>query len=64
MDSKPLTLPNRNLLNVVMAGANVAALVLFMATDSFTLGVGCLAATTVLSFVQVCTVLRCLWILD
>eukprot|EP00026_Physarum_polycephalum_P007398 Phypoly_transcript_07458.p1 GENE.Phypoly_transcript_07458~~Phypoly_transcript_07458.p1 ORF type:complete len:269 (+),score=57.25 Phypoly_transcript_07458:1-807(+) len=35
-----------------MAGANVGALLLFMSTNSFTLGVGCLAATTVLSFVQ------------
>jgi len=52
MDSKPLTLPNRNMLNVIMAAANVGALVLFMGTNSFTIGVGCLAATTILSFVQ------------
>lgn len=54
MDSKPLSLPNRNQLNLAMAAANVGALILFMSTNSFTIGVGCLAATTVLSFVQVC----------
>lgn len=52
MDSKPLQLPNRNMLNLAMAGANVAALILFMGTNSFTIGVGCLAATTALAFVQ------------
>jgi NAD(P) transhydrogenase len=52
MDSKPLMLANRNMLNLAMAAANVGALVLFMGTNSFTIGVGCLAATTVLSFVQ------------
>lgn len=54
MDSKPLSLPNKNLLNVAMAGANVVAMALFMGSSSFTLGTACLAATTVLSFAQAC----------
>lgn len=53
MDSKPLSLPNRNMLNVIMAAANVGSMALFMGTNSFVIGAGCLAATTVLSFVQV-----------
>lgn len=50
MDSKPMNLPNRNMLNLAMAGVNAAALVLFMSTNSFAIGTGCLAATTIVSF--------------
>lgn len=52
LNSKPLMLPNRNMLNVGMAAANGLALVTYMATNSYGVGMTCLAATTVLSFAQ------------
>jgi len=52
LNSKPLMLPNRNMLNVIMAGANAATMVVYMATGNYTLGMTCLAATTALSFAQ------------
>lgn len=52
MDSKALQLPNRNAINLAMAGGNLLAMITFMSTSSFGLGVGCLAATTVISFAQ------------
>ena len=52
MNSRPLMLPNRNMLNVGMAAANVAAMVVYMSSTSYATGMACLGATTILSFLQ------------
>jgi NAD(P) transhydrogenase len=52
LNSRPLELPNRNMLNVAMAGANVLAMATYMGTSGYATGMTCLAATTLLSFLQ------------
>jgi len=49
MSSKPLSLPNKNLINAGMAGGHAAMLALFCASDSVGLGTGLMYATTALS---------------
>ncbi|KAJ3196800.1 hypothetical protein HK101_007631 [Irineochytrium annulatum] len=51
MSSKPLSLPNKNLINVGMAAANVGVAAAFM-TASPAIGVLCLFANTALSFAK------------
>ncbi|EFA83464.1 NADP+ transhydrogenase [Heterostelium album PN500] len=50
--SKPLLLPNRNLINALIAGANVGTFALFLNTNSPAVGMLCLVANTGLSFLQ------------
>merc|ERR1719394_2180626 len=52
MASKPLSLPNKNMLNVGMAGGHAAMLALFCASDSVGLGTGLMYATAALSSVM------------
>jgi len=52
LNSRPLMLPGRNMLNVGMATANGLALVTYMTTSGYGTGMACLAATTILSFLQ------------
>ncbi|KAF2078648.1 hypothetical protein CYY_000019 [Polysphondylium violaceum] len=52
ISSKPTLLPNRNLINGSLALANVGAFAVFLTTSNPALGLACLGATTVLSFVQ------------
>merc|ERR1719251_872697 len=49
--SKPMNLPNKNLLNVGMAGAHAAMLGMFVTNDSVALGTSLMYATTALSSV-------------
>jgi len=51
MSSKPLALPNKNMLNIGMAGGHAAMLALFCASDSVGLGTALMYATTGLSSV-------------
>jgi len=51
MSSKPLALPNKNMLNVGMAGGHAAMLALFCASDSVGLGSTLMYGTTALSSV-------------
>ncbi|EGC29335.1 NAD(P)+ transhydrogenase (AB-specific) [Dictyostelium purpureum] len=50
--SKPLLLPNRNLINGGLALANAATFATFLTTSSPALGLACIAGTTILSFIQ------------
>lgn len=52
LKSAALNLPGKNLLNLGMLGANVAAAGVFMTTTSPTVGVMCLMANVALSFLQ------------
>jgi NAD(P) transhydrogenase len=52
MKSSALHLPGKNLLNLGMLGANVAAASVFMTTTSPSVGLACLSANVVLSFLQ------------
>jgi NAD(P) transhydrogenase len=49
MQSKPWSLPGKNMINIGMAGASVVGFGAFLAAPSMTVGVGCLAAATALS---------------
>jgi len=49
LDSKALSLPIKNQLNIGMAAGNVAAMGLLMANPSSSVGLGCLAASSALS---------------
>jgi len=51
MSSKPLALPNKNMLNAGMAGGHAAMLALFCASDSVGLGTALMYGTTALSSV-------------
>ncbi|GAM22753.1 hypothetical protein SAMD00019534_059280 [Acytostelium subglobosum LB1] len=50
--SKPLLLPNRNLINLAIATANAGTFAIFLNTNSPSLGVACLVANAGLSFLQ------------
>eukprot|EP01104_Vermistella_antarctica_P004234 TRINITY_DN14728_c0_g1_i2.p1 TRINITY_DN14728_c0_g1~~TRINITY_DN14728_c0_g1_i2.p1 ORF type:complete len:1136 (+),score=210.52 TRINITY_DN14728_c0_g1_i2:38-3409(+) len=52
LGSKPLELPGRHQLNILMGAANVGAMGLFLASPDETVGLTCLGATTVLSGVM------------
>ncbi|KAM9972066.1 hypothetical protein ACTFIW_003415 [Dictyostelium discoideum] len=50
--SKPFHVPHRHLVNTGLALANVATFATFLSTTNPTLGLACLGATTILSFIQ------------
>lgn len=52
MNSAALLLPGRHLLNASLLGANVAALIAYMATDSSVMGLSMLGTTAGLSAVM------------
>merc|ERR1712050_471707 len=52
LDSKPFNLPNKNMLNVGMAGAQAGMLAMFCASDSAGLGSALMYSTTALSSVM------------
>lgn len=52
MKSTALNLPGKNLINIGMLGANLAAASVFMTTTSPSVGLACLVANVVLSFAQ------------
>jgi NAD(P) transhydrogenase len=49
LSSKPLNLPGKNLMNIVMTGASAAALGLYMYNPAMAVGLGCLGASAALS---------------
>eukprot|EP01133_Synstelium_polycarpum_P017379 gene17379-20734_t len=52
ISSKPLLLPNRNMINAAIAALNVGTFAIFLNTSSPAIGITCLVATTALSFLQ------------
>lgn len=60
LDSAPMHLPGRHMMNACLMAASVGGILPFMLTDTYATGMGCLMGLSGLSTVMVCAFLSTL----